>query len=147
MNEIKIKLPSKEEIFKRGIKIRTAGENQSWEKSQLEEYADCSGVYIFYSNKKFIYCGKTTTGKWGTFAERIRRHCQFSSAQNSKVYQALAASKHDIFVSMFKCDEIEKFIHLGLIQFKAVKHKTERCCLLFEQGLIAFLDTLELNIK
>lgn len=43
--EIKFTAPAKDEIFAKGIIVRVAGENESWERSQLGEYALRSGLY------------------------------------------------------------------------------------------------------
>lgn len=146
-NKIIVNLPNKNEIINRGIKISHSPKGYSWKKEQLGELADEKGVYIFHSANKFIYVGKTTTGKWGTFAERIRRHLQETSSQNSKTYQILSNLKSSIYVSLYTLDEIIKFIDFGDIKFSVKNNASERTVLLFEQGLIAYLNTIELNVK
>lgn len=146
-NKIIINLPNKNEIISRGIKITHAPKGYSWKKEQIGIQANEKGVYIFHSNNKFIYVGKTTTGNWGTFAERTRRHLQKTSSQNSKVYQVLSKLSSGIYVSLYPLEELNKYVDLGEINFTDKIKIYERTALLFEQGLIAYLDTLEYNIK
>ena len=146
MSFIKINLPTQEDILKRKIKIHTAEEGKSWLKAQLGDHTDMSGVYVFISNDAFLYVGKTSKGSWGKFSERIRRHCQFTSSQNSKMYQNLSKAEHSIFVSLFPCDEIANYIEFNQVSHNE-EHNKERMCLLFEQAMICYLGTFELNIR
>lgn len=136
--KITIDLPSKEEIFSKGIFVKIAQAKESWEKSQLGDYADQRGVYIHHANEKILYVGQTTKeGEWGNFAERLRREFQESSSQNSSLYQLLQETKDDNKVVLFPLDEIDK-----MVQTQGFSCSQERKALLLEQALIAVLEPL-----
>ncbi|MEZ5493009.1 MAG: hypothetical protein R3E61_00070 [Pseudomonadales bacterium] len=71
--QLTINVPIKADIVNGGFVVSVAGDNTTWNKSQLGHYADKSGVYIHHTNGKIIYIGKATTGNWGNFGERLRR--------------------------------------------------------------------------
>ena len=82
----------------------------TWSKIQLGDYANKSGVYIHHSNQKILYVGKTTTGKWGNFGERLRREFQYTSSQNVHLHQLLASQKNPIYTYFIDIERIEIMI-------------------------------------
>jgi hypothetical protein len=71
-----INVPLRADIINGGFEVVVAGEGKSWSKSQLGAYADKSSIYLHHANGKILYVGKTTSGQWGTYGERLRREFQ-----------------------------------------------------------------------
>ena len=75
--QIIIDVPIKAQIITNGFVVTVDSGGSSWKKSQLGDYANRSGVYIHHSNGKILYIGKTTTGEFGHFGERLRRELKY----------------------------------------------------------------------
>ena len=142
--EIKIIIPTKEEILKKaekeGISLSIA-EDSSWSKAELGDFADKQGIYIHCRGTEILYVGQTykeDDKNWATFGERFRREFQKSSAQESLLYQKLSENNgkgnKTIF---FETKEI-----VGMIQGLNENVSNQRKILLIEQAMIAAYDTL-----
>ena len=128
--EIKVKIPIKADIVFQGFPVTTSPAGTTWTKDQLGDYADRSGVYILHCDGKILYVGKTTSGKWGTFAERLRREFQEKASSNSSLYQLLVRQK-TIKTFMLDLGDIDMMVDSGSIQLTK-----ERKALIMEQILI-----------
>jgi hypothetical protein len=128
--EIKVKIPIKADIIYQGFPVKTSS-GTKWTKDQLGDYADKSGVYIHHCNGKILYVGQTTTGKWGTFSERLRREFQEKASRNSELYQLLCIQTKEIKTYLLSLDDIDKMVDTGSIQLSK-----ERKALIMEQILI-----------
>jgi hypothetical protein len=133
--EIRIEIPTRAQIVNNGFALSVASANQEWKKEQLGDYADRSGVYIHHSIGSILYIGITTVGQWGTFGERLRREFQFSSSQNSSLYQLLANQKGTIRTYLLDLSDIEMMIDSGPVALPA-----ERKALILEQVLIGIYE-------
>ena len=49
-------------------------------------------MYILHSGAGILYVGQTTTGKFGTFGERLRRHFHGPSSAESATHRLLVQS-------------------------------------------------------
>lgn len=107
---VSLSVPIKAQVVNGGFPVAIAGLNASWSKSQLGHYADRSGVYILHSAGAILYVGKTTTGDFGTFGERLRRHFQKSSSQNSQVHQLLGGQTAEIRAYLLDLEDISMMI-------------------------------------
>jgi excinuclease UvrABC nuclease subunit len=124
-------VPTKAQVISGGFPLTCAGPNASWAKSQLGHYADRSGVYILHAAGAILYVGKTTTGDFGTFGERLRRHCQFSASQNSRVHQLLVAQETPVYAYLLDLEDISMMIDAASMSLSP-----ERKALVMEQILI-----------
>src|ERR1700743_1787190 len=132
--EIQIKIPSIEEVFKKGIPLKVVAEKESWYKSCLGDYAGKSGVYIHHVEGNILYVGQTSkNGQWGTFHVRLRRECQPKAASYSDLYKLLFLHAADVKTTLYHFDEI-KLMFSGNIKSKL---STERMTLILEQFMIA----------
>jgi excinuclease UvrABC nuclease subunit len=129
--EIKVKIPIKADIVFQGFPVLTSPAGTAWTKDQLGDYADRSGVYIHHSEGKILYVGKTISGQWGTFAERLRREFQEKASSNSSLYQLLLGQQKTIKTFMLDLDDIDMVVDSGSIQLTK-----ERKALIMEQILI-----------
>jgi excinuclease UvrABC nuclease subunit len=131
--EIKVKIPIKADIVFQGLPITTspAGSATTWSKEQLGDYADRSGVYIHHCDSKILYVGKTTSGHYGTFAERLRREFQEKASSNSALYQLLYSQAKTIKTFLLDLDDLDMMVDSGSIQLTK-----ERKALILEQILI-----------
>jgi excinuclease UvrABC nuclease subunit len=129
--EIKVKIPIKADIIYKGFTIRTSPAGTSWTKTQLGDYANRSGVYIHHCDGKILYVGKTTSGKWAIFSERLRREFQEKASRNSPLHQLLMAQNKTIMTFMLDLDDIDMMVDCGSIQLTK-----ERKALIMEQILI-----------
>ena len=133
--QITINIPTKADIINGGFVVSVAAEGESWSKSQLGHYADKSGVYIHHSNGKILYIGKTTTGSWGNFGERLRREFQKTASSNSALYQLLASQQHPIKVYLLDLEDIDMMVNPGPMQLSQL-----RKALIMEQTLIGLYE-------
>ncbi|MEZ5494498.1 MAG: hypothetical protein R3E61_07915 [Pseudomonadales bacterium] len=133
--QLTINVPIKADIVNGGFVVSVAGDNTTWNKSQLGHYADKSGVYIHHTNGKIIYIGKATTGNWGNFGERLRREFQKSASSNSNLYQLLAAQTHPIKTYLLDLEDIDMMVNPGPMQLSPV-----RKALIMEQTLIGLYE-------
>lgn len=133
--EIKVKIPPKEDILSTGIPVIVAAENESWLKAQLGNYADKSGIYIQHSADGVLYVGMTCkSGKWGNFAERLRREFQMSSSGNSPLHRLLFAQTKPIKVVFYDFDAIDSMVVCDDFQLSL-----ERKTMILEQIFIGLL--------
>lgn len=129
--EIKVKIPIKADIVFQGFPVTISPAGTTWKKDQLGDYSNRSGVYIHHCDGKILYIGKTTSGQWGTFAERFRREFQEKASSNSTLYQLLLAQQKTIKTFMLDLDDIDMMVNSGSIQLTK-----ERKALIMEQILI-----------
>jgi len=132
---ITINIPIKADIVGGGFKVRVAPKGESWEKGQLGDYADRKGVYIHHSNGRILYIGKTTTGQWGTFGERLRREFQETSSGNSPLHQLLAAQAEPVHTYMLDLQDVDMMVAPGPITLLP-----KRKALIMEQALIGIYE-------
>ena len=131
MMNITISIPTKAQIISGGFEVHVAATGASWSKSQLGDYADKKGVYIHHSRGKLLYIGKSTSGQFGTFGERLRREFQTLAAANSTLHQLLAGQKQKIQTYLIDLEDLDMMIDSGSIALTA-----ERKALIMEQVLI-----------
>lgn len=129
--EIKVKIPIKADIVFQGFPVTTSPTSKTWTKDQIGDYTDRSGVYIHHCDGKILYIGKTTSGKWGTFSERLRREFQEKASSNSSLYQLLHTQTRNIKTFILDLDDIDMMVDSGSIQLTK-----ERKALIMEQILI-----------
>ncbi|MCW7467680.1 hypothetical protein [Leptospira levettii] len=131
--EIKVKIPLKAEIVFQGITISTSPADSGvvWKKEQLGDYSDKSGVYIHHSNNKILYIGKTTSGQYENFGERLRREFQERASGDSELYRLLKSQKGIIKTYFYDLDDLDMMIDSGSIELSK-----ERKALIIEQILI-----------
>jgi hypothetical protein len=135
--EIQIKVPTLDEIFKRGIPLPVVTEG--WYRDCLGDYAYKSGVYIHHAQQSILYVGQTTKGgDWGNFAERLRRECHLKASQNSPLYQLLFQNVEYAKTTLYPFDEIE-LMFSGSIKEKM---SIERMALILEQFMIAVYNPI-----
>jgi excinuclease UvrABC nuclease subunit len=134
--EIKVKIPIKADIVFQGFPVSTSPAGTTWTKDQLGDYADRSGVYVHHCDGKILYVGKTTSGQWGTFAERLRREFQEKASSNSSLYQLLLGQQKTIKTFMLDLDDIDMMVDSGSILLTK-----ERKALIMEQILIGVFST------
>jgi excinuclease UvrABC nuclease subunit len=128
---ISLSIPTKAQVFSGGFRVATAGLNEPWSKSQLGAYADKSGVYILHSDGAILYVGKTTSGEFGNFGERLRRHFQQAASQNGRVHQILVAQTGEIRAYLLDLEDISMMIDAASMNLSP-----ERKALVMEQVLI-----------
>lgn len=136
--QLSITVPTRAQIVNGGFVVTIAATGTEWLKNQLGDYADKSGVYILHSNGKILYVGKTTQGKFGTFAERLRRHCQEKASGNSTVHQCLRKQTTPVRAYLLDLDDIEMMIDQGPMSLSPV-----RKALIMEQALIGVFEPPE----
>ncbi len=120
------------QIINGGFELTIAKAGTEWNKSQLGDYADKSGVYILHSNGQILYIGKATKGKFGTFAERLRRQCQEKAAGNSPLFQALCqCAPARVRAYLLDLEDVDMMIDPGPMKLSA-----PRKALMMEQLLI-----------
>ena len=136
--QLSINIPTRAQIINGGFPVNISAAGGTWLKSQLGDYANKSGVYIFHANRKIRYVGKTTQGPFGTFGERLRRHCQKAASGNSSLYRCLTKQSATVFVYLFDLQDIEMMIDQGPMTLSAV-----RKALIMEQTLIGIFEPPE----
>jgi hypothetical protein len=124
-------IPIRAQIINGGFVLTIAKAGTEWSKMQLGYYADKSGVYILHANGEILYVGKATTGKFGTFAERLRRQCQEKASNNSPLFQHLCTHTTPVRAYLLDLDDIDMMIDDG-----PMKLKPARRALIMEQMLI-----------
>jgi hypothetical protein len=133
--QLTISIPTRAQIINGGFETSIAVDGESWSKSQLGDYADKSGVYVFHANGRIIYIGKTTEGEYGNFGERLRRHCQEKASRNSDLYKTLLAETSIIRVYLLDLMDIDMMIDQGPITLSQT-----RKALIMEQALIGIYE-------
>jgi hypothetical protein len=133
--QLSVSIPTKAQIINGGFVINVAKAGDSWSKSQLGDYADKSGVYIIHSNGRILYIGKTTEGDYGTFGERLRRHCQEKASGNSNLHQVLCGELTPIRAYLLDLLDIDMMIDQGPMTLSQ-----RRKALIMEQVLIGIYE-------
>ena len=128
---VNLSVPTKAQVISGGFPIITAGLDEPWSKSQLGAYADRSGVYILHAAGAILYVGKTTTGDFGNFGERLRRHFQQAASQNSNLHQILVSQTAEIRAYLLDLEDISMMIDAASMSLSS-----ERKALVMEQVLI-----------
>ena len=136
--QLSVTVPTRAQIVNGGFVVTIAPTGTEWLKSQLGDYADKSGVYILHANGKILYIGKTTQGKYDTFAERLRRHCQEKTSQNSPLHQCLRKQTAPVRAYLLDLADIDMMIDQGPMTLSQV-----RKALIMEQSLIGIFEPPE----
>ncbi len=136
--QLSISIPTRAQIVNGGFPVTVAPTGTEWLKSQLGDYADKSGVYIIHASGKILYVGKTTQGKYGTFGERLRRHCQEKASGNSPLHQYLRRQPAPVRAYLLDLDDIDMMIDQGPMTLSQV-----RKALIMEQALIGVFEPPE----
>ncbi len=137
--QLSVTLPTRAQIVNGGFVLTIAPTGTEWRKDQLGDYANKSGVYILHSDGGILYIGKTTTGKFGTLSERLRRHCQEKASGNSPLFQRLIQQKHrPVRACLLDLDDIDMMIDQGPMTLSKV-----RKALVMEQVLIGIYQPPE----
>lgn len=133
--QLNVSIPTRAQIVNGGFVVGIATAGASWSKSQLGDYADKSGVYVLHANGRIIYIGKTTEGDYGTFGERLRRHCQEKASSNSCVHRMLCAEQTPIRAYLLDLQDIDMMIDQGPMTLSQT-----RKALIMEQALIGIYE-------
>ncbi len=136
--QLNVSIPTRAQIINGGFVVTVARSGTEWLKAQLGDYADKSGVYILHSNARILYIGKTTHGTFGTFAERLRRHCQEKASGNSRVFQCLCAQTQSVRAYLLDLTDIDMMIDQGSLTLSQ-----QRKALIMEQVLIGIYEPPE----
>ncbi len=129
--KIELNIPTKSQIVNGGFIMGLAPKGQSWSKSQLGDYADKSGVYVHHCNGRILYVGKATSGKWGTFGERLRREFQETASSNSALHKLLVSQTSPIRSFLLDLEELDMIVDAGPMELSP-----KRKALIMEQVLI-----------
>jgi excinuclease UvrABC nuclease subunit len=132
---ITIRVPEAAAIMDGGLPVATAGAGDSWSKVQLGEYEARRGVYIHHTSARIIYVGKATSGRHGTFGERLRREFQERASQNSDLHQLLVAEGAAIRTHFITFEELD-----AMVSGERLVVSQERKALIMEQVLIGIHD-------
>src|SRR5258706_15541985 len=138
MMQLTVTIPTRAQITNGGFVVTIARTGTEWVKAQLGDYADKSGVYVLHAKAKILYIGKTTHGKFGTFAERLRRHCQEKASQSSLLFQCLCKQKPPVRAFLLDLIEIDTMIDQGPMTLSR-----ERKALIMEQTMIGIYEPPE----
>jgi len=110
---MRIDLPSKEQLISGGIVIPLAPKGDSWSKKSLQGFSKKSGVYIHYCDDEIIYVGQTTSGKRGTFGDRMRREFHETSASNDYLHRFIKEHVDCVKTRFLDLDEIDKTLAIN----------------------------------
>ena len=133
--QLTVSIPTRAQIVNGGFVISISTGGATWSKSQLGDYADKSGVHVIHANGCIIYVGKTTEGDYGTFGERLRRHCQKKASSNSQLYQALCAETPLVRAYLLDLQDLDMMIDQGPMSLSQT-----RIALIMEQVLIGIYE-------
>lgn len=133
--QLTVSIPTRAQIVNGGFVISISTGGATWVKSQLGDYANKSGVYVIHANGRIIYVGKTTEGDYGTFGERLRRHCQEKASRNSPLYQALCAETTPVRAYLLDLQDLDMMIDQGPMNLSQA-----RKALIMEQVLIGIYE-------
>ena len=91
MENINVKIPTKDYIFKHKFMSLKAVENsKDFNSLELDEYKEKNGVYIHYQKDKILYVGQTTKeSTYGNFRGRLKREFIKSYSHNSALFNNL----------------------------------------------------------
>lgn len=82
--------------------------------------------------------GKTTQGEFGTFGERLRRHCQERASGNSSLFQCLRSQTAPVRAYLLDLADLDMMIDQGPMTLSPV-----RKALIMEQVLIGIYEPPE----
>jgi hypothetical protein len=136
--QLSVTVPTRAQIINGGFVVTIAKTGTEWLKAQLGDYANKSGVYILHSAGKILYIGKTTQGKVGNFAERLRSHCQEKASGSSPLFQCLCVQKEAVRASLLDLADIDMMIDQGPMSLSPI-----RKALIMEQVLIGIYEPPE----
>jgi len=128
---MKINLPAREELITGGIIIPLAMKGEGWSKKSVGEFSKRSGVYVHYCDDEIIYIGQTTSGKRGTFGDRMRREFHETSASNDYLHRFIKEHVDCVKTRFLDLEEIDKIVDSGEIELTP-----QRKALILEQILI-----------
>lgn len=133
---IKINLPATAEEFIQkyesiSIQIKFGSVAHGKVRDKLGEKALKRGVYVHYRGKKILYVGHTTSGKSGTFIERMYRECRSTSGTDNGLHLILAKNQQNNKLVILDYDAIAKE---KLIQFDGATD--EQKALMLELAMI-----------
>jgi excinuclease UvrABC nuclease subunit len=128
---MKINLPTKEELISGGIIIPLAPRGDSWSKKFLGDFRKKSGVYIHYCDQDIIYVGQTTSGKRGTFGDRMRREFHETSASNDYLHRFIKEHVNCVRTKFLDLEEIDR-----MVVTESIELTPQRKALILEQVLI-----------
>jgi len=126
-----INLPTKEELLSKGIVIPLAPKGEGWSKKSLGIFSRRSGVYVHYCDDEIVYIGQTTSGKRGTFGDRMRREFHETSASNDYLHRFIKVHVDCVRTRFIDLDEVDKIVDGGEIELTP-----QRKALILEQVLI-----------
>ena len=132
---ISITIPTKAQIVNGGFEIKVSKAGTAWSKSQLGDYANRRGVYVHHSHGKILYIGKTTTGDYGTFGERLRREYQEKASGNSSLFKLLASQEAPVQAYFLDLGDLDMMVNAGPMSLSP-----ERKALIMEQVLIGIYE-------
>ena len=128
---MRVNLPTKEELISGGIVIPLAPRGVSWSKKSLGDFRKQSGGYIHSCNQELIYVGQTTSGRRGTFVDRMRREFHETSASNDYLHRFIKEHLECVKTRFLDLDEIDKIVITETIELTP-----QRKALILEQILI-----------
>ncbi len=132
---ISINIPTKAQIVNGGFPVKVAKAGEKWSKGQVGDYADKRGVYIHHSKGKILYVGKTTSGDYGTFGERLRREFQESASSSSVLHQLLASQPEPVRTYFLDLSDLDMMVDPGPMTLTP-----ERKALIMEQVRIGIYE-------
>jgi hypothetical protein len=94
-----------------------------------------SGVYVHHCAGQILYVGKTTTGTFGTFGERLRRQFQTKAAGDSDLHKLLCSQTQEIRSYLLEFADLEMMVDAGPMPLSPA-----RKALIMEQVLIGILE-------
>lgn len=131
---IQITIPTKKQIFEKGIPLKVVADGEKWSKDYLGDYAMKSGVYIHHFQDQIIYVGQTSKSrKWGNFHVRLRRECQPKAASYSDLYKLLFKHADGVKTTLYDFEEIQEMFSGTVKEVLS----PERMTLILEQFMIA----------
>jgi hypothetical protein len=132
---ITINIPTRAQILSGGFEVAVAPSGHKWLKGQLGDYADKRGVYIHHANGRILYVGKTTTGDYGTFGERLRREFQEAASSSSSLHRLLVSQSTPIRSYLLDLTDLDMMVDQGPMMLPP-----ERKALIMEQVLIGIYE-------
>lgn len=133
--QIRVNVPTKAQIISGGFVVGAAPAGESWSSTQLGAYASQRGVYIHHCNGRVLYVGKTTTGDYGTFGERLRREFQEKASGNSHLHRLLCSQTSQIRTYCLDLQDLDMMVDPGPMQLDPA-----RKALIMEQVLIGLFE-------
>lgn len=134
---IEAEIPTKAQIISAGFICKATAKGEKATKPDLGDYAGKKGVYIFHSDGKLLYVGKTTEGDFGNFSDRLYRHLSETASNNSRVHKLLRNQTKDIRVYLLDLSDIDMMINPGAIKLNDISK-----ALIMEQILIGVFSPI-----